>query len=785
MGKLVVLKFDGELQQGLRVSLEISEDGQYPYLETHGQLPANPHIISALQQWRNAYQNLVSSSRSIQPLSIQYGGHISSLETCTKVSRSVADSVQSWFRSPDFRAIDLQLRDGLSPHDSIRILIRSSDRILHQIPWHLWDLFDSYPQAEVVLGASRFRPASTLPRSRLKKVRILLILGDRTGINIEADQQLLSQLPDVQITTLLEPSRQALHEQLYDQPWDIVFFAGHSQTIEGEGILRLNASTSLTLDEIRYSIRRAIANGLSLAIFNSCDGLGLAAALESEQLPQLIVMRQAVPDRVAQIFLTYFLQAFSRGEWLHTAMREAREKLQGLEDQFPCASWLPILYQHPTAAPLSWQSFLAVNDQRQENHRHAVTMPIPSSRLHPPIAHSILIILGVALGIIGIRGLGWLQRWELYAYDQLLRLRPAEVLDQGIVVVEITETDINRYGYPVPDGVLAEAIDRLESYNPRLIGLDIFRDRPVGDGHNDLIAKFESSRVIGICSAKVTEDLNRPGIAAPPSLPSDRLGFSNVVVDPDGILRRQLMFMHPKDPSCDITYSLSSRLAFQLLNDQGITPQDLPNHRLQLGEATFQPLDPSSGAYHHADHWGYQVMLNYANIDAIAHRVHLTDVLSGNVAPYLLEDQLVLIGVVAPVSNPSDFFRTPISAYAWPEEKVPGVHVQAQMVHHLLSAAQGDRPTITPMSPWIDGLWILLWGMLGYLPIRCVSRRFYLGMSLIGAVAGLITLSYGFLVLGLWLPLVPTGMSLIFVPCGIKVYQIYRQGLQSKATFVR
>jgi hypothetical protein len=58
-------------------------------------------------------------------------------------------------------------------------------------------------------------------------------------------------------------------------------------------------------------------------------------------------MRYPVPDRVAHEFLKHFLWAFERNDSLYLAIRQAREQLQGIEDQFPCASWLPVLCQNP------------------------------------------------------------------------------------------------------------------------------------------------------------------------------------------------------------------------------------------------------------------------------------------------------------------------------------------------------------------------------------------------------------------------------------------------------
>jgi hypothetical protein len=32
---------------------------------------------------------------------------------------------------------------------------------------------------------------------------------------------------------------------------------------------------------------------------------------------------------------------------VYQAVRSAREQLQGLEDRYPCASWLPVICQNP------------------------------------------------------------------------------------------------------------------------------------------------------------------------------------------------------------------------------------------------------------------------------------------------------------------------------------------------------------------------------------------------------------------------------------------------------
>lgn len=156
---------------------------------------------------------------------------------------------------------------------------------------------------------------------------------------------------------MVEPSRQELDEYLWDeQGWDILFFAGHSESKNHKGKIHINQDSTLSIAELRNALKFAIGHGLKLAIFNSCDGLGLTQQLADLQIPQTIVMRHNIPDKVAQEFLKYFLTYAASGEPFYLAMRYARERLQGLEDNYPGVSWLPVVCQNPAEEPTTWLS---------------------------------------------------------------------------------------------------------------------------------------------------------------------------------------------------------------------------------------------------------------------------------------------------------------------------------------------------------------------------------------------------------------------------------------------
>jgi len=356
MRKLVVLKLDGDLEHGVRVTLEIGEEGERPSTEIIGQLPPNAELVTAIDQWQSSYRSCGQSSR-LEAKKIVYGGSIAQWRLdCDKSAVDLRSHLNNWLLSESFRPIREKWLQQLSPSDQVRVLIRTSSWALRKLPWHLWDLIEDYTLAEVAYCVPESeQPTSSKTPSYRDQVRILAILGNSTGINVQKDRELLEKLPDATTTFLVEPQRRDINDQLWNQPWDILFFAGHSKTEGDTGRIFINQTDSLTIAQLKYALKNAVAGGLQLAIFNSCDGLGLATELEQLHIGQMIVMREPVPDQVAQKFLTDFIAAFAGSKSFYLAEREAREKLHGLEDKFPCASWLPAIFQNPAAVPPFWQ----------------------------------------------------------------------------------------------------------------------------------------------------------------------------------------------------------------------------------------------------------------------------------------------------------------------------------------------------------------------------------------------------------------------------------------------
>ncbi|MBE9028205.1 pentapeptide repeat-containing protein [filamentous cyanobacterium LEGE 11480] len=359
----VMLKIgSGSLTDGFPVTLQISREGASPTIEITGSLPAAPALQQAYQTWATAYhQSLQANYRiHIPDTQITNISRQAFWQDCEAAAATLITEVNQWLNHKTFRPLKERLLEQLTPNDVIRFLVQTDDQQLRHLPLQTWDWFDRYPQAELALSTPSYQRIDP-PQRDDSSMHILAILGDDQGIDVAQDRALLEQLPNATVQFLVKPDRQSLNDSLWEQHWDILFFAGHSRSqppIDNTecGYLQINPQAQLSISQLRHGLRKAIAQGLQLAVFNSCDGLGIAANLADLDLPQMIVMREPVADLVAQDFLKHFLVDFADGKPLYQAVRSAREKLQGLEDRFPCASWLPVIYQNPAVATYSWNN---------------------------------------------------------------------------------------------------------------------------------------------------------------------------------------------------------------------------------------------------------------------------------------------------------------------------------------------------------------------------------------------------------------------------------------------
>ncbi|MGP1384873.1 MAG: CHASE2 domain-containing protein [Thainema sp.] len=366
-------------------------------------------------------------------------------------------------------------------------------------------------------------------------------------------------------------------------------------------------------------------------------------------------------------------------------------------------------------------------------------------------------IQGVLVAAILITGGTWavrywdgLQALELKVYDRFMRVRSQLEPDHRILIVGITEVDLRRFQRStLSDKDLAQVLQLIQRQQPAVIGLDLYRDVPQHVGLSELRPQLQAENLIAITLIGDDENTSVP---PPPNVPEERVGFNDLINDSDGVVRRNLLF--GATPDGTVYYSFSLRVAIAYLAQQNILPKpsDQNPEYLQLGAATFEPLKQNSGAYKTVDDAGYQILLNYRADTAPARIVSVSDILTRKVPPEWIEDQIVLIGTVAPSSK--DLFFTPYSAGNSVESKMAGINVHAQMVSQFLDAATGERDLFTYWPEWAEFGWMLAWALLG----GTVAWQIRHTLVLIGVAAvtagGLVLVSYGIFQQGVWIPVV-------------------------------
>lgn len=366
----------------------------------------------------------------------------------------------------------------------------------------------------------------------------------------------------------------------------------------------------------------------------------------------------------------------------------------------------------------------------------------------------IRIALCVASFVILLRLVGLLQSSELAAFDLLFQLRPPESTDERIVIVEISEQDLQQAGqWPLPDRLMAQLLMKLNSYQPRAIGLNVYRDLPVQPGHEEFIKACETiPNLIGIEKLK---DQTSLGVAPPPVLSQrQQVGFNNGVVDTDGKLRRSLLYWLVDDK---MHQSLALKLAQIYLEAENIHPKPSASNRnyLQLGESIFPHFQANDGGYVREDNKGYQILVNFRRPGSFR-IISIADVLTNRVNPNWISDRIVLIGSTAP--SLKDFFHTPYS------NSLSSSEIVANFVSQILSATLSRRPLIKVWSELMEWLWIFGWSWLG----ASFSWKFWrlrspghLVLAILLAGVALNSVCYLAFLSGWWLPLVPAALTLL------------------------
>jgi diguanylate cyclase (GGDEF)-like protein len=400
------------------------------------------------------------------------------------------------------------------------------------------------------------------------------------------------------------------------------------------------------------------------------------------------------------------------------------------------------------------------------------------------IVSLLLVTIFVTTIVLGVRRLSGLQTLELVAYDWLVNLQSKKVIDPRLLVVEITDKDIEQQNsWPITDKTIAQLLKNLQQHQPKVIGFDLYREVAYPPGTATLRQELQKDNVVVIQLLGNGEN----SVSAPPGIAKKQIGFNDVVVDVDDVLRRNLMYVKLGDNPDQELYSFALRLSLKYLADSKLQFK-VDDQTLQIGNAIIPDLQTNSGGYQlePSETAGWQTLINYRSPN-IAQRVTLTEVLAGKVDPNLIKDKIVLIGTSAP--SIKDILPTP---YHGSQTYMPGVIAHSQMVSQILSVVLDNVPVLWFWSEWVESLWIWGWSLIGAAIAWKLRHPLAIVIVDIISISGLWGICLTLFAFGGWIPSVPAALALIITSGSVlgykSLYNLFYDsltGLPNRSLFVK
>lgn len=748
------------------------------FCHLRGSLPAKPEIQDCYNHWHKLYIFLLDNSR-IEMVEKEYVSNFSTGDFLT-YCESLKEYINDWFNCQEFSEIKQGLLSETNRNEPIEIILETEDNIIRRLPLHLWDFMEKFrPHCEIAFNKPDWTRRQ-ISKTPFGQVRILGILGDASDITLEKDEEQLNKLQSrARVEPKIEPEltiEKFSHLLWARKGWDLLYFAGHSFRQGNNGVIKLNQNEYLSIKELKNGLQQAIRKGLQIAIFNSCDGLGLAQDLQDLHIPVVIVMREPVPDYVAHEFIKYFLDAFSQNDdvSIYKAMREARERLfetvesqknQINENKYPCASWLPIMFVNPAVPSPTWKDLR--NDSPPINWWNALNRAFVASFICTTL-------------VMGMRSLGLLEGWEFQTYDIMMSQRnllmPDEGIDDRILIVEGKEDDISQdpdyKDFNAPSNeTLTEVIEKINSHQPKYIGLDFTRTfNDPKSSLKRLISLFETNNhLIGSC--QILENKKS-------RYPNENIAFIDLFKDPSpGDILRRISIFSPReeDKECQAATYLGADLAFRYLEDK--LGEENVNILIDKKLEPYE-LTGDDGFYRKFGNWGYEILINYRMSKTPFKIVTFEKIKEEKIEPKDIKDKIIIIGMILenpPSSRHKDRHDTPYNSGGWFQEEMAGVEIVAHVTSQILSFALDERPLIRFLSPIEEWFWVLGFSLTGGM-ILLVYYRFSTNNKLIFipiVIVGNIVIVYFFclflLMKGICLPVIPslcalflTDLALIF-----------------------
>jgi hypothetical protein len=549
MKEIIIRLGTGTIQDGFSsVTVEL-KSAKVTRWEDRSSLPPNPELQQLLNQWQLLYPatiQMYSPGMTLSPVVFDTNTVTNvSTQDLVELNHHLRIAVNNWLNFSDFGRIDRRLRTDSNIAERLLVIIVSEQLHIWQLPWHFWDLFSAYPDATEVFAKPRATDVRHIKPQRNGKVNILTLSG--RDPNLTLDLPFLKTLPQSHSQPLSTTSAYEIAERLnQSNPWDILIFNGHGDTIQyqsfQDGVIYLDNDTPVEISRLKLEIQTAVDRGLQIAIFNCCNGLGLAEQLSDINIPYIIVMREIVPDRCAQDFLKQLLDRYSRGDSFPAAFKYARQSLRLSSGGFAqFADWLPILFHNPLSNDVTWQDLSAtVFSSSIPTQVTAICSYLdrPNRRI---LSNVVLSLVGSLLAVT-LQSQPQIVTWENAIVDrvQAAQVDRLPLSSSQVTIVNYDALDFG--GFVSNDTVLRGLIDRVQATAKPIVWIvnfEIGNESTIFDKHiiqgcpdeNLISSSLKDRTQLNKCDRQLLQSVAKIGLNEL-VLPDFRLN-TNLLTDPN------------------------------------------------------------------------------------------------------------------------------------------------------------------------------------------------------------------------------------------------------------
>ena len=409
--------------------------------------------------------------------------------------------------------------------------------------------------------------------------------------------------------------------------------------------------------------------------------------------------------------------------------------------------------------------------------------------------------------VLGLRHMGAFVPSELAAHDWLVSQQADLGPDPRLLIVEVSEADVQALDGSITDNDLARALENIQVHEPAVIGIEmLLRSLSRSSDSSDAMRLRQSLEAANVVTTMRLGSFSS-GDFVPPlaDMPLSRVSFNDITEDSDFRVRRSLMLSdlptdriankaasirenasqavltqstpeaereeEQADSSVSI-FSFAAKIATQYLTTQHAVEIG-GGETLQLNDAEFASIKPTFGAYkREGSEDDYQIFTDYRSPRSVANTLTIRDIIDNNFDPTLIEDKVVLIGYT--YSRDNNMFLTAYST-GGNREEMPSVAIQANVISQIISSVL-DGETVPWAAPdWAEIVWIISLTAIGG-TLMVVSKRapvlitFGVSGLLVSCAVSIISFQAGG-----WVPMVAPMSAFFLSAAGARISKSYQR----------